>query len=97
MVKALKAEEETLYTNERPLDYGHCKEIMQDKYGVERGDKMYDDMIGMSGNSSARFFVVATQILREKRAMMRRLNLHGELDSKTYEELYDAWQANRSK
>lgn len=96
-VKALNASRVNLSWSEWPIDYGHCGEIMRDKYGNERGQKMYDEMVEMSGNASARFFVVATQILREKRAMMNLLGLHGDLDSKSYEELYDRWQASLGK
>lgn len=98
-VKELNAGSYRLSADERPIDFGHCREIFIDKYGEERGAKMYDDMIDMSGNSSARFFVVATQIQKEKKAMFWLLHssngtdMNGTFVDYSYEALYDKWQA----
>jgi hypothetical protein len=90
MVKALAAETYCLNSTERPIDYGHCKEIMADKYGEERAERMYESMMELP---SARYFQVATKILLEKRAMMQLLKKTGRLEDFTYEALYDEWQA----
>lgn len=96
-VKNIPVEQVSLNTDERPIDYGHCREILIDKYGADRGEKMYDGMIDMPGNSSARFFVVAEKILREKKALHWFFsNFRDAAQSwqdMPYETLYDFWMA----
>lgn len=94
-VKDIPIGQVALYgSDERPIDYGHCKEIMADKYGEERAERMYESMID---GPSARFFQVATKILLEKKAMYSFLLNRGVIkiakswQELTYEELYDLW------
>lgn len=99
-VKDIKIDTVSLNSSERPIDYGHCREIMIDKYGEERGSKMYDSMIDLS---SARYFQVASKILLEKKAMhwflinrledrrMFRSLYERKWSNISYEELYDIW------
>jgi hypothetical protein len=93
MVKKLNADSMSLSSSERPIDYGHCCEIIQDKYGVERGLKMYESMIDLPQASNGLHFVAAEKIQKEKKAMHRLLNLVGTFTVFTYEDLYDRWTA----
>jgi len=94
-IMAIKADGIMLSSSERPIDYGHCNEIFKDKYGEVRGEKMYQDFINMGGNSSARFFVVAEKILKEKKAMHWFCLQHVDLrpwQDYNYDSLFDMWQ-----
>jgi len=78
-----------IISKERPVDYGHCGDLMKEKYGNARGEKSYESMIDV-GNSGI-FFVAGEEIQKEKRAMMNALGKTGELDNHDYQGLYKEW------
>lgn len=87
-MKAPKTDGVTLWKDERPIDYGHCLEIMQEKYGPARGQRMYDALV--DSNKTGIQFVIATKIMKEKQAMIQVVGAdHGT----SYQQLWDRWMA----
>jgi len=79
---------ESVPTHQRPLDYGHARELIQEKYGNKRGARMYDSMVD---GPSARIFQAGTKIVAEKRAMMFHLGKEGSPASHHYQGLHYQW------
>lgn len=90
-MKAPKTDNIHLSSHERPIDYGHVHELMMEKYGKGRGNRMYMRMIDNPSSSRGLHFVVGTKIQKEKRAMMSKLGRSGSLDSHSYRSLYYDW------
>ena len=58
-----------LRASDRPIDYGHCKQLLVDKYGKERGEKSYKFLFTDSNNNTG--WIVVNNIQKEKIAMFR--------------------------
>lgn len=73
----------------KPIDYGHCNDILVDKYGKERGDKMYEEVFVDSGKNFG--WTVCQKILIEKGIMAGQLGYVQSTDNVEYMELYIPW------
>jgi len=88
----------TLSKGRRPLDYGHCRQWLEDKYGKERGSKYYDDIT--QGEVPNSIWTVAQNIQKEKIAMLYALGRGwspGGLDDIPYFPLWKEWMAKGRK
>lgn len=74
----------------RPVDYGHAKDMLSEKYGKARGAGMYEKMID---GPSARFFQAGTKIVAEKLFMMEKLGKGGDPHNHHYQGLHSKWLA----
>lgn len=83
------AENQRLSTSTRAVDYN--SQLLQEKYGQVRGEKMYQDSIGrgsFANNPSAGPFLMHNKIQQEKLAMMAALGKKGHPDDHHYQGLY---------
>jgi hypothetical protein len=61
----------SLASKDNPIDYGHCNQILIDKYGKERGEKYYRDLFINALDN--RGWTIVKDIQKEKVAMFRDL------------------------
>lgn len=90
-MKAPPSGGEHLSKDERAIDYGSVNDLMKQKYGSARGDKMYHGMIDNPSAGRGLHFVVGAKIQKEKKAMMRTLGYTGHPDSHHYMSLHSDW------
>jgi len=57
--------------SDRPIDYGHCQQILIDKYGKEKGEKYYEEVFVDTNKNFG--WTIASNIQKEKIAMFRDL------------------------
>lgn len=93
-MKAPKTDGVSLYSSERPVDYGHCCELMVEKYGQVRGLRAYEALID---RADAVHFSIATRIQMEKRVMLNNLKLSGRIADWTYQQLWAKWVCANDK
>jgi hypothetical protein len=86
-----KTDNITLGHHNKVIDYGHVHQLMQEKYGKGRGNKMYHDMINHPNADRGLHFVVGQKIQKEKLAMMSHLKLSGVADDHHYRALHSKW------
>lgn len=83
-----------LRTQHKAIDYN--ADLLKEKYGPVRGEKMYMDSIDsnrFSGNPSAGPFLMHNQIQKEKLAMMSILGKKGTPENHNYQGLYQKYLA----
>ena len=73
---------------EKPVDYGAVAELLKEKYGEEKGAKVYEDLIDNPGSSKGLHFVIGNKIVAEKIAMMKELGETGKPHNYLYSDLY---------
>ncbi len=80
-----KIEYVSLRSSDRPIDYGHCQQLLIDKYGKEKGEKYYEEVfVNANGNFG---WTIASNIQKEKIAMFR--DLKEIMGAQNFQNLFD--------
>lgn len=98
-MKRPKIDDVKLDKDHRPIDYGHVHELLQEKYGKERGDKTYHGLIERGGGAGgALHFQVGNDIQKEKLKMLKELGKYQpgmDIGEHKYYELWKEWMGNQ--
>jgi hypothetical protein len=86
-----KTDQIYLSPSDRPVDYGECRDLLIEKYGLSRGDKYYDEITAKNTNT---IWTITTEIQKEKRKMIADLKKSqpSNLGLHEYYELWTEWR-----